>query len=130
MEINVKTAKRASKPVRVTTRLRQGDALSPVLFNLVLEKVVREANVTGGFSLGQTTVVFLAYADDIAIIGNNVEDVKSSSRKLIKTAGKVGFQIHDEKTDIIVNRREVNYQQGEIMKVENHSFKRVSHLII
>ncbi|KAL4096954.1 hypothetical protein QTP88_021820 [Uroleucon formosanum] len=127
-EIEVKAANRASEPVRVTMGLRQGDALSPVLFNLVLEKVIREANITGGFSVGQTTVDLLAYADDIAILGNNVEEVKSSCRKLMKTAGKVGLQINDEKTEyILVNRREVNYRQGEIMEVDNHSFKRVSH---
>lgn len=27
-----------------------------------------------------------------------------------------------------MNREEVNYRQGEIMEVENRSFKRVSHL--
>jgi len=76
----------------------------------VLEKVVREANVTVHFSLGQTTVGLLAYTDDISVIGNNVEEVKSSCRKLIKTAGKVGLQMNDEKTEyIIVNRKEVNY---------------------
>lgn len=52
----METAKTASESVRVTTGLRQGDAQSPVPFNLVLEKVVREANVTAGFSLGHTTV--------------------------------------------------------------------------
>jgi|UniRef100_A0A2S2QVD8 hypothetical protein len=128
-EIKVKTANRASEPIRVTTGLRQGDALSPVLFNLVLEKVVREANVTGGFLLGQTTVSLLAYADDIVILGNNVEEVKSSCRKLMETVGKVSLQINDEKTEyIIVNRREVNYRQDEIMEVGNHSFKRVSYI--
>jgi hypothetical protein len=127
-EIKVKTANRASEPIRVTTGLRQGNVLSSVLFNLVLEKDVREANVTGGFSLGETTVSLLAYADDIAILGNNVEKVKSSCRKLMVTAGKVGLQINDEKTEyIIVNRREVNYRQGKIMEIGNHSFKRVSH---
>lgn len=51
-----------------------------------------------------------------------------SCRQLIKTAGKVGLHINDDKTKyIIVNRREVNYRQNEIMKVENHSFKRVFH---
>lgn len=122
----MKTAKRALELVRVTTGLRQGDVLSPVLFNLVLEKVVRESNATGGFSLGQTTIDLLAYADDTAIIGNNVDEVKSSCQELINTAGKDRLQINDGKTEnIIVNRREVNYR---IMKSENHSFKRVSHL--
>lgn len=83
-EIKVETAKRALVPVRVTTGLRQGDVLSFVLFNLVLKKVVREANVTVGFSLGQTNVGLIAYADDIAIIGNSVEEVKSLCRRLKK----------------------------------------------
>jgi hypothetical protein len=48
--------------------LRQGDALSPVLFNLALEKVVRniqdskEMDVIGTHTL-------LAYADDIILLG-------------------------------------------------------------
>lgn len=45
-EIKMKTENRASEPIRINTRLRQGDALSPVLFNLVFEKVVRESNIT------------------------------------------------------------------------------------
>lgn len=52
------------------------------------------------------TVGLQAYADDIAIIENNVEEIKSSCRQLIKTAGKVDLQINDEKTKyIIMNRR-------------------------
>jgi len=54
-------------------------------------------------------------------------DMKLSCQKHSK---KVDLQINDSKTGyIILNRREVNYQinyrQGEIMKVENHSFKGV-----
>jgi len=33
------------KTVHVTTGLRQGDAMSPILFNTALEKVVREATL-------------------------------------------------------------------------------------
>jgi hypothetical protein len=67
----VKTAKRVSELVRVITELRKGDALSPVLFNLMLKKVVRESNVTGSFLLGQIIVGLLAYADDTPITEKN-----------------------------------------------------------
>jgi len=40
--IKIKIANTASETVRVSTPLRQGDSLSPVLFNLVLEKIVRD----------------------------------------------------------------------------------------
>jgi hypothetical protein len=53
-----------SETVRVSTGLRQGDALSPVLFNLVLEKIVRELNTIDGVAMGNTTIGLLAYADD------------------------------------------------------------------
>lgn len=70
----------------------------------------------------------LAYTDNIAIIGNSEEEVKPSCRRPIKTTGKVSLQINEEKTKyIIMNRREIKYRQGKIMKVENHRFKRVSH---
>jgi len=43
--IKVKIVNTASKAVRVSTGLRQGDAFSPVLCNLVLEKIVGDLNV-------------------------------------------------------------------------------------
>jgi len=39
-KIKVKILNTTSQPVRMTTGLRQEDALSPVLFNLVLQNVV------------------------------------------------------------------------------------------
>lgn len=33
-----------SQPVEITTSLKQGDALYPVLFNIVLEKIIRKIN--------------------------------------------------------------------------------------
>jgi len=44
-KVKVKVGNATSRMVEVRIGLRQGDALSPVLFNLVLEKVVREINI-------------------------------------------------------------------------------------
>jgi len=43
--IKIKIVNTVSETVRVFTGLRQRDALSPVLFNLVLENIVRELKI-------------------------------------------------------------------------------------
>lgn len=53
--------------VRVTIGQRQRGALSPVLFNLVLEKVVWDLNVPKEQTL-ILTIRLLAYVDDIVLL--------------------------------------------------------------
>lgn len=40
-DIKIKVGHSSSNAVQVTTGLRKGDALFPILFNLALEKVIR-----------------------------------------------------------------------------------------
>jgi len=82
-EIKIKITSELSEPVMVRTGLRQEDALSPILFNLILEKVIRETNCNNGIVLGNSNINILAYADDIAILGDTEETVKQVCRKLI-----------------------------------------------
>ncbi|VVC24539.1 Reverse transcriptase domain [Cinara cedri] len=69
-EIKVKVASKASSPVKVTTGIMQGDVLSPILFNLVLEKVIRRINISvdGATVLQNSNINLLAYADDIVLL--------------------------------------------------------------
>lgn len=69
--IKIKIAIAASEKVKVSTGLRQGDALSPVLFNIVLEKIISELNVIDEVTMGNMTIGLPAYADDLALLGNN-----------------------------------------------------------
>jgi hypothetical protein len=115
----------------VKTGLRQGDALSPILFNLILEKVikqVKETNCNNGIVLGNSNINILVYADYIVILGDTEETVKQVCRKLIMMASKVGLEINDEKTEyMILSCQDREYQQGQFMNVEGHVFKRVTH---
>jgi hypothetical protein len=57
------------KPISVTNRVWQGDALACLLFNIILEKVIRDAAVNTRGIIFYKSVQILAYADNIDIIG-------------------------------------------------------------
>lgn len=63
-----------SKTFEVITGLRQGDALSPTLLNVALDKVVRSLPVHRGIELFRSKTI-LAYADDIMTIGRSREEI-------------------------------------------------------
>lgn len=73
MEIKVKIVNVTSQPTKVTTGLRQKDALSSMLFDLVLKKVIRKMDVLEGVTLSQSTIGHLPYANDIAFLGENID---------------------------------------------------------
>jgi hypothetical protein len=50
--------------------LKQGDGLAPLLFNLVLEYVIRKFQVDTRRTLEYKSVLIVVYADDIDFIGN------------------------------------------------------------
>jgi hypothetical protein len=52
-----------------TCGLRQGDALCTLLFSIRLEKVIHSIELNPGGSIFTRTRQYIAYADDMAVIG-------------------------------------------------------------
>ncbi|XP_025411759.1 uncharacterized protein LOC112684436 [Sipha flava] len=83
-------------------RLKQRDTLSPILFNLALEKVVRILQDNeGGLVIGQNKIQLLGFADDLNIIGDSLADTDNAARVLEEAAKKIGIEINTEKTKIM-----------------------------
>ena len=64
--------------------LKQGDALSPLLFNFTLECAIRRVQVNqDGFKLNGTHQI-LAYADDVNILGgSSIHTLKENAEALV-----------------------------------------------
>jgi hypothetical protein len=68
----------------VETGLRQGDALSPILFNIALESVVKKVQEDFiGLKIGEQNMVMTAYAGNIIIMSETEDQIRNTANKLI-----------------------------------------------
>ncbi|KAI5731310.1 hypothetical protein M8J77_008047 [Diaphorina citri] len=97
-ESKVKFAGEVSRSFNVQTGVRQGDWLSPLLFNCVLEKVIREwrrrteeegiQKIKIGRKNENLEIDCLAFADDLAILSDNIEDATKQINILKEVSGR------------------------------------------
>ena len=79
----VGVGKNLSDMFPVRNGLKQGDTLSPLLFNFALENAIRKVQVNqDGLKLNGTHQL-LAYADDVNILGGNAHTVKENAETLV-----------------------------------------------
>jgi len=64
---------------RFRNGLKQGDALSPLLFNFALDAIRRVQVNQDGLKLNGTHQL-LAYADDVNLLGGSVDTVKKMQK--------------------------------------------------
>jgi len=102
--------------------LKQDDAMSPILFNLVLEKVIRHISVNHKMEMNGKNIM-LAYADDIVILGDTENDVMKVTEKLIESRYKMNLVINGNKTKyLVMTRHMVNIAT---LKVDPFAFEQV-----
>ena len=121
----VQAGKNLSDMIPIRNGLKQGDVLSPFLFNFVLEYTVRRVQVNqDGLKLNGTHQV-LVYADDVNILGGSVHTVKENAEALIMASKETGLEVNADKTKYMVMSRDQNAGQIHSMKIDNISFERV-----
>ena len=89
---------------------RQGDPISPIILNcvlqVVLEPVIESWEKRGfGVKVGQAqrSMTNLRYADDILIVGRSLHQVATMLSELIAAVSPVGLHIHPKKTKVLSN---------------------------
>jgi hypothetical protein len=100
----VKIQNDCSESFETRQRLRQGDVLSTLFFNVVLEVIVRRANLQTTGTIFNNETERIAYADDIDIVGRSQSAVWNAYLALEGEAAKEGLKINEQNTNYICAR--------------------------
>jgi len=88
--------------------LKQGDAISPLLFNFALEYAIRRAQVKqDGLKLNGTHQL-LVYVDDVNVLGGSACTVKEIAEALVVASKETGLDVNADKTKYMVMSRDQN----------------------
>jgi hypothetical protein len=122
----VRIGKNLSDNFTVDNGLKQGDALSPLLFNFALEYAIRRVQENQEGLILNGTHQLLAYADDVNIVGENIDTIQRNTKVLLDASKEVGLEVNPEKTKYMLVPRCQKVGQRQIIKIGNKPFESVA----
>ena len=103
-EATVRTGHGTTDWFQIGKGVRQGYILSPCLFNLHAEYIMRDAGLDeaqAGIKIAGRNINSLRYADDTTLMAESEEELKSLLLKVKEGSKKVGLMLNIQKTKIM-----------------------------
>ncbi len=113
----------------ITVGIKQGDNLSPVLFNLFIDDIgenVADFNSSDCVMLNNTKIPSLIYADDLLLLSKSPIVMQRSLNKLENYCTQWNLKINVDKTKIVVFRPK-NTSSKEAFTIANQQINTVDH---
>ena len=105
-EATVRTEHGPTDWLEIGKGVRQGCILSPCLFNLYAEYIMRNAGLEeaqAGIMIARRNINNLRYADDTTLMAENEEELKNLLIKVKEESENVGLTLNIQKTKIMAS---------------------------
>ena len=125
-EATVRTGHRTADWFHIRKGVHQGCILSPCVFNLYAEYIMRNAGLDeaqAGIKIAGRNINNLRYTDDTTLMAESEEELKSLLMKVKVESEKVGLKLNIQKTKIMASGPITSWQiNGKTMKTVTVSF--------
>ena len=112
-EATVRTGRGTTDWFQIRKGVHQGCILSPCLFNLYAECVMRNAGLDeaqAGIKIAGRNINNLRYRDDTTLMAESAEELKSLLMKVKEKSEKVGLKLSTQKTKIMASGSITSWQ--------------------
>ncbi|KAL0103821.1 hypothetical protein PUN28_017858 [Cardiocondyla obscurior] len=91
----------SSSAIKIGRGVRQGDPLSPLLFNLVVDRALGVLSEDVGYTMGGKRINALGYADDIVLLASTRNGLQENLTRLHAAFSTNGLTINAKKTGVL-----------------------------
>ena len=126
-EATVRTGHGTKDLFQIEKGVCEGCILSPWLFNLYAEYIMRNAGLEeaqAGIKIAGRNINNLRYADDTTLMAENEEELKCLLMKVKEESEKVGLKLNIQKTKIMASSPITSWQ------VDGETVETVAHFIL
>ena len=112
-EATIRTGHGTTDWLHIGKKVHQGCMLSPCLFALYADYIMRNAGLDeaqAGMKIARINISNLRYADDITLMAESVEELKSLSMKVKEESETVGLKLKVQKTKIMASGSITSWQ--------------------